>query len=137
MYNNLNSVILEGNLTKAPLLSHTGKGTAVCNFSMASNRYYKVNDETVQEVAFVDVEAWSKLGEICAERLDKGRGVRVVGRIKQDRWSDDEGKLHNKHKLVAEHVEFQPQRKKPTEDGIKEEVKQKEKEKKKEKVPAF
>lgn len=111
MYNNLNSIIMEGNLTRDPQLSHTGKGTSVCNFSIASNRFFKNAEETIQEVAFIDIEAWAKLGEICAERLDKGRGVRVVGRIKQDRWEDNDGKTHNKHKIVAEHVEFQPQRK--------------------------
>lgn len=111
MYNNLNSIILEGNLTRTPNLAHTGKGTSVCNFSIASNRFFKSDEETIQEVSYIDVEAWAKLGEICAEKLDKGRGVRVVGRIKQDRWEDDEGKLHSRHKIVAEHVEFQPQRK--------------------------
>lgn len=102
---------MEGNLTRTPNLAHTGKGTSVCNFSIASNRFFKSDEETVQEVSYIDVEAWAKLGEICAEKLDKGRGVRVVGRLKQDRWEDHEGKLHSRHKIVAEHVEFQPQRK--------------------------
>lgn len=113
MYNNLNSVILEGNLTKTPNLFHTGKGTSICNFSIASNRFYRHDDETINEVSYIDVEAWSKLGEICAEKLDKGRGVRVVGRIKQDRWEDAEGKTHCKHKIIAEHIEFKPTKKEP------------------------
>lgn len=111
MYNNLNSIILEGNLTREPNLTHTGKGTSVCNFNIASNRYFRSDNETVNEVSYIDVEAWSKLGEICAEKLDKGRGVRVVGRIKQDRWEDAEGKSHNRHKIVAEHIEFKPSKK--------------------------
>ena len=40
--------------------------------------------------------------------LQKGRGVRVVGRLKQDRWADQEGKNHDRVKIVAEHVEFKP-----------------------------
>jgi len=34
--------------------------------------------------------------------------VRVVGRLKQDRWEDPEGKTRSKVHIVAEHVEFKP-----------------------------
>ena len=54
------------------------------------------------------MEAWSRLAQACAENLKKGRGVRVVGRLKQDRWTDPEGKSRSKVKIVAEHVEFKP-----------------------------
>jgi single-strand DNA-binding protein len=42
----------------------------------------------------------------------KGRGVRVVGRLKQDRWTGNDGKQHSKIAIVAEHVEFRPEFKK-------------------------
>jgi single-strand DNA-binding protein len=42
----------------------------------------------------------------------KGRGVRVVGRLKQDRWTGPEGQARSKILIVAEHVEFKPQLKK-------------------------
>ncbi len=103
---------MEGNLTREPSLSTTNKGTSVCSFSLASNRYYKADEELVHEVSYFDIEAWSKLGEICAENLHKGRGVRVVGHLKQDRWQDKEGNPHRKNKIVAEHVEFHPMKKK-------------------------
>ena len=35
-----------------------------------------------------------------------------MGRLKQDRWTDQEGKGHSKVYIVAEHVEFRPQIKK-------------------------
>lgn len=106
--NSLNSILLEGNLTRDPVAYQTPKGTSVCTFSIASNRFYKVNEEKQKEVSFFDVEAWSRLAERCGEYLSKGRGVRVVGRLKQDRWTDKEGNNRNKVKIVAEHVEFRP-----------------------------
>ena len=109
--NNLNSILLEGNLVRDPDLKATPSGTPVCTFSVASNRWYKQNDQLEKEVSFFDVEAWSKLAQTCGDTLKKGRGVRVVGRLKQDRWNDGEGKAHNKVKIVAEHVEFKPQMK--------------------------
>lgn len=108
--NSLNSILIEGNLTRDPVLTETPQGTSVCQFSIASNRWYRQNEETQHEVSFVDVVTWAKLAERCGEELEKGRGVRVVGRIKQDRWQDKEGNPRSRVKIVAEHVEFRPQR---------------------------
>ncbi len=110
--NDLNSILMEGNLTRDPVLSTTPQGSSVCNFSMGSHHLYKREDEQRKETSFFDVEVWSKLGENCAEYLRKGRGVRVVGRLKQDRWKDGEGHPKSRVKIVAEHVEFRPMKKK-------------------------
>jgi len=114
--NDLNSILMEGNLTRDPVLSTTPQGRSVCNFSMGSHQLYKKDEEQHKETSFFDVEVWSKLGENCAEYLRKGRGVRVVGRLKQDRWKDGEGRPRSRVKIVAEHVEFRPMRKNPSED---------------------
>jgi single-strand DNA-binding protein len=108
--NSLNSVLIEGNLTHDPELTTTPKGTPVCTFSIGSNRYYKSDDEFQEEVSFFDVETWSRLAERCGDQLEKGRGVRVVGRLKQDKWNDKEGNPHSRVKIVAEHVEFRSKR---------------------------
>lgn len=110
--NSLNSILLEGNLVRDPESGETPKGTQFCKFSIASNRYYKQEDVKVDEVSYFDVEVWAKLAENCHTNLEKGRGVRVVGRLKQDRWQDEEGKGKTRVKIVGEHVEFKPQFKK-------------------------
>ena len=106
--NNLNSIILEGNLTKDPEFVKTSKGTPLCRFTVASNRFYKAEGERQEEVGFFDVEVWSRLAETCGEYLNKGRGVRVVGRLKQDRWTHSDGTPRSRIHIVGEHVEFQP-----------------------------
>lgn len=107
--NDLNSILVEGNLTRDPVLSTTPTGTPVCNFSVGSHHLYKKENEQRKETSFFDVEVWARLAENCAEYLSKGRGVRVVGRLKQDRWKDGEGRPRSRVKIVAEHVEFRPQ----------------------------
>ncbi len=121
--NSLNSILVEGNLTRDPELKKTPKGTSVCAFSVASNRYFRQDDETQNEVSFFNVETWAGLAETCMEHLQKGRGVRVVGRLKQDRWADQEGKNHDRVKIIAEHVEFKPVFNKKTGDEKKEDEK--------------
>ena len=108
--NNLNSVLLEGNLCRDPELRYTAKGTAVCTLVVASNRSYKVEGERHDEVSFVEITTWGKLATVCAEHLTKGRGVRVVGRLKQERWDDADDNPRTRVLIVAEHVEFQPRR---------------------------
>jgi single-strand DNA-binding protein len=107
--NNLNSILIEGNLIRDPILQSTPKGTPVCTFSIASNRYYKSDGGFGKEVSFFNIEAWSKLAESCYNLGHKGRGVRVVGRLKQDRWTGSDGNPHSKISIVAEHVEFRPE----------------------------
>ena len=119
--NSLNSILLEGNLTRDPETKTLPSGTQVCNFSVASNRFYKQNDALEKEVSYFDVEAWARLGQSCSDILKKGRGVRVVGRLKQDRWIDALGKSHSKVKVVAEHVEYKPIFKTATDDEKEEE----------------
>ena len=106
--NNLNSILIEGNLVREPTFRSTTKGTALCTFCLASNRYFKQESGLEKEVGFFEVETWAKLAENCHTLGKKGRGVRVVGRLKQDRWNDAEGKPHSKVSIVAEHVEFRP-----------------------------
>ena len=48
---------------------------------------------------------------IMAKYALQGRGVRIVGRLKQDRWKDENGKNHSKVFIVAEHVDFKPMKK--------------------------
>jgi single-strand DNA-binding protein len=83
------------------------------------NRFYKALDGALQqEVSFFDVDAWGALAQACKERCDKGRGVRVVGRLRQNRWVDTEGHKKSRVVVVAEHVEFRQDRDKKTDDEL-------------------
>ena len=108
--NQLNSTLLEGNLCRDPELRYTTKGAPVCTLVVSSVRTYKLEGERHEEVSFIEAVTAGKLATVCAEHLTKGRGVRVVGRIKQERWEDSEGNARSKVVIVAEHVEFQPRR---------------------------
>jgi len=124
--NNLNSILIEGNLVRDPLLRSTAKGTPVCTFSLASNRFYKQDTGFEKEVSFFEVETWAKLAENCHNLGHKGRGVRVVGRLKQERWQGSDGKPRAKIVIIAEHVEFRPEfsdkKASPQEEAIEEQV---------------
>ncbi len=102
----LNSVIIEGNCVRDPQVSITAHGKTLCNFSIANNRYYKSDGAFVEEVSFIEIQTWGKWAEIVSEKCKKGRGIRVVGRIKQLRWLDSNNKTKSKIIVLAEHIEF-------------------------------
>jgi single-strand DNA-binding protein len=110
--NNLNSILVEGNLVRDPEYRTTPKGTAVTKFSIATNRFYRQDNNLEKEVSFFDIEVWGKLAERVSNVGRKGKGVRVVGRLKQERWQSSEGKQMARVIIVAEHVEFRPEFKK-------------------------
>lgn len=103
MSKGLNKAQLIGNLTGDPELKYTPTGTPVCNFSVATNRTWKNSQGEVQdEATFHRVIAWSKLAEICAQLLAKGRKVYIAGRIANRNWEDKEGQKHYVTEIVAE-----------------------------------
>jgi single-strand DNA-binding protein len=103
----LNKVFLIGNLTRDPELKYTANGIAIAKFGLAVNRTYNSPDgEKKNDTCFVDVTAWDKLAEICAEHLTKGRLVLIEGRLQYQSWKDDDGTKRSKLEVVAQNVQF-------------------------------
>jgi len=106
--NNLNSILIEGNMAGDPLSRQTPRGKSAVAFTVASSRYYRGENGLEKEVSYFDIEAWGKLADACNSQGRKGRGVMVVGRLRQDRWNGADGKTHARIVIVAEHVEYRP-----------------------------
>lgn len=92
MARSLNRVQLIGNLTRDPELRYTPSGTAVCSFSIATNRNWTTDTgEKKEEVEFHRIVAWNKLAELCSQFLTKGRKVFVEGRLTTRSWTGQDG----------------------------------------------
>jgi single-strand DNA-binding protein len=104
---NLNRVLLIGNLTRDPELRYTPSGSAVAEFGMAMNRFWKGQDGSRQEeTTFVDVTSWGRQAELANQYLTKGRRVFVEGRLKLDQWTTPDGQKRSKLSVVAENIQF-------------------------------
>lgn len=101
-----NKVILIGNLTRDPELRYTPGGVAVCEFPIAVHHRYRVNDEFKEEVCFIDVVLFGRVGEASKQHLRKGSRVLVDGRLSQRRWETPEGRPRSKYEVVARTVQF-------------------------------
>ena len=98
----MNKLTLIGNLTKDPETRTTPNGNTVCSFTVAVNRK-KVSEP---QTDFFRVNAWGKLGELCARFLGKGRKVAVVGELQARTYDNKDGKTMLSLDVVADEVEF-------------------------------
>ena len=102
--NDLNSVILEGVVIGEP---HYLEATQRLEFAIDSSRVFKnASGENVVEHYQVDVVSYGEYGKILLKLLKSCSGVRIVGILKQDKWTDSEGASHSEVKIVAEHIEI-------------------------------
>ncbi len=99
----LNKVQLIGRLGKDPEARFTSKGKKYTRFSLAVARTWKDPEGGKQEATdWFNIEAWGKLGEICAGYLKKGRLVYIEGRLRTDQWQDkDTQEMHYRTLVVA------------------------------------
>lgn len=101
----LNRVILVGRLTRDPELRYTPSGKAVTSITLAVNRRFS-NKTGERETDFIDVVIWSKLAEICANHLTKGRLIGVEGRLQVRTYDTQEGQRRKVAEVVADNVVF-------------------------------
>ncbi len=100
----LNKVLIIGRLTRDPVVRYLPSGSQTTEFSIAYNRRYKVGDDWREESHFFDVKAYGKLAESLSTRISKGYTVVIEGRLSQERWTDREGKVQSKVRIIAESV---------------------------------
>lgn len=101
-----NRVILVGNLTKDVELRHIPSGTAVTDISLAVNERVKKNDQWVDEANYFDVTLWGRTAEVAAMYLSKGSSVLIEGRLKQDKWEQEDGQKRSKVKIIGERMQM-------------------------------
>lgn len=114
--NMLNSIILEGDITKACNIVQFG-GVHQLEVTIAVKRQYRKRDESLaDETSEFDVIAYGNIADFLAKKGVIGQSIRVVGRLKQSKWTDSEGKECSKVIIVAEHIEYKAFKKKEAKD---------------------
>lgn len=105
---NINAVVITGNLTRDPELKATPGGTSVCRLRVAVNTRRKNGAGAwVDKPNFFDVIVWGARGESCAEHLAKGRPVAVEGRLEFREWEAKDGSGKRQAvEIVAGQVQF-------------------------------
>jgi len=98
----VNKVILIGRLGKDPDMRYTPSGTAVANFSLATNSSFKDSDGNWQDkTEWHNIVTFGRTAEIAGEYLKKGKLVYIDGRLQTSSWEDQNGQKRYKTEVVA------------------------------------
>ena len=119
---NLNKALLIGRLTKDPEMRYTPSGTAVTNFSIATNRWSSGPDGERREFTdYHNIVAYNagkrNLAEIVAQYTRKGALVFVEGRIQTRSWEGQDGQKRRTTEIIANDVQFLDSRSSGPSDG--------------------
>jgi len=106
MPQNINSVVLVGNLTRDPELRHTPSGTAVTTLRIAVNDRVKRGEEWTDAAYNFDVTVWGRTAENYAQYLAQGRPVGVQGKLTWREWDAQDGSKRQSVEVVADNVQF-------------------------------
>lgn len=101
--NLLNNVILEGTVAKDVSYKELSGDKKICTFTIA---YVRQFEGGIVETSYFDCEIYGIMAEHLHGKIKTGKGIRVVGRLKQNRFTDCEGKDVSSVVLVGEHIEF-------------------------------
>lgn len=108
-------VIIVGNLGNDPEMRYMPDGTAVTNFSVATNRRWtdRATGEPRDETTWFRVSVWRQQAETANQYLSKGQKVLVEGRMRPDSqtggprlWTGQDGTIRASYEVTADSVRF-------------------------------
>ena len=103
----VNKVILIGNVGADPELRYTPSGTAVSNYSVATNENWTDNSGERQErTEWHRIVVWGRLAEICNQYLRKGSKVYIEGRLQTRSWEGQDGQKKYTTEVVARDMQI-------------------------------
>ena len=98
----INRVILMGRLGRDPEICYTAEGTAVANFSLATDESFtdRAGDKQTR-TEWHRIVAWQRLAEISGEFISKGKLVYIEGSLRNRKWQDRDGNQRTTGEVVA------------------------------------
>ena len=108
MARGVNKVILVGHLGADPEMRHTGSGTAICSFNLATSESWtdKQSGEKQERTEWHRVKIFGRLAEIAGEYLKKGRQVYIEGSLRTDKYTDKQGIERYSTDIIANEMQM-------------------------------
>lgn len=100
----LNTITIQGRLTRDPELRRTADGVAVTNFTLACERDFAVGGERGTD--FIECTAWRNTAEFASKYFSKGKMAVVRGRLQIRQYTDKNGNNRTAAEVVVESLYF-------------------------------
>lgn len=99
----MNSCCFVGKLIKDPELRYLPNGTATCTFTISVYNPFAKGD---YKSDLINIVAWSKTAEACANHLKKSSLCSVEARYSPRSYENNEGRKVHVHEFTASNVRF-------------------------------
>lgn len=102
----MNKVIISGRLTRDPEMRYSqgAEPLAITRFSVAVGRRFKKDGEP--DADFINCVSFGKNAEFISKYFNKGKMIGVVGSLKNNNWTDNNGQKHYSMEVLVEEAEF-------------------------------
>ncbi len=98
----MNKVILIGKVGNDPDIRHTPSGSVVGNFSLATSKKYKGEEQT----EWHKIVVFNKTAELVQSYVKKGSKLALEGEIKSNKWEDKQGNKRESKEIICHQLEF-------------------------------
>ena len=107
----MNRIEIRGVIGRVNVRQYGGRDCA--NFSVVTDYTYKNKDgQAFVETTWFEVTAWKDEAHgkkiVTLNELEKGKGVHVIGRLRQRSYTDESGETRRSYELIASVVEIVP-----------------------------
>ena len=99
-------VTILGNTGRDVELRYTPQGTAVANFSVASNTVRNSSKGKIEKTDWFNITAWGKQAETLAKYLRKGSQILVRGKLDLSAWETRDGEPRVNADVTLQDFEF-------------------------------
>ncbi len=108
MARGINKVIIVGNLGQDPETRYMPSGSAVTNFTVATNESWKDKQtgEQRDRTEWHRVAMFNRLAEIAAEYLRKGSQVYIEGKLRTRKWQGQDGQDRYTTEIIADEMQM-------------------------------
>jgi single-stranded DNA-binding protein len=100
MLNDLNSVLLYGHFSEKPYFRSSPDKLLFCSFHLISQKLYPH-----KKLNIFDITTKGKIADYIAKNISTDTPIRVLGRLKEFRWKDEQGKPRSRIAVDAEYIE--------------------------------
>ena len=95
----INKVILLGRLGKDPVIRKLESGRIVANVTLATNEKYMKDGQVMESTEWHNLEMWDQQAHNAEKYFKKGMLLYCEGRIRTDRYTDQEGQEKTVRKI--------------------------------------
>lgn len=98
----MQKVMIIGRLARDPETRTAKSGSSICSFSVPVSEKRGEQEHT----EWFRVKVFGKAADFCQKYLAKGRNVYVEGKLKTDKYTDNNGQERTSTELLADNVQF-------------------------------